>query len=185
MAGAGTWCLPALYFPVSFPSLIGHKASSALVYLRLSPQDFPAAPWALQSSAVISKGSSSVIRVSEGTALTVGSQSNVKAAQEHPREGGRCPGKGSLSAEDEVWAQWAERRAAVQVGAPKEVTCPWTEMWHQPSLSLTAIKQSTGSRKPAEASHQHPCPLSFLRSLNLVSRKMKAVHSTCILQLDF
>lgn len=93
MAGAGTWCLPALYFPVSFPSLIGHKASSALVYLHLSPQDFPAAPWALQSSAVISKGSSSVIRVSEGTALTVGSQSNVKAAQEHPREGADAQGK--------------------------------------------------------------------------------------------
>lgn len=63
MAGTGAWCLPALYYPVPFPSLIGHKASSALVYLHLSPQDFPGAPWALQSFAVIAKGSGSVTRV--------------------------------------------------------------------------------------------------------------------------
>lgn len=41
----------------------------------------------------------------------------------------------------------------VQVGAAKEVTSPWIEMWHQPSLTLIAIKQSTGARKPTEASH--------------------------------
>lgn len=87
MAGAGVWCLPALYCPVPFPSLFGHKASSALVYPHLSPQDFSGAPWALQNSAVISKGSGSVTHVSEGTTLLVGSQSNVKAAWEHPREG--------------------------------------------------------------------------------------------------
>lgn len=146
MAGAGAWCLPALYYPVPFPSLIGHKASSALVYLHLSPQDFPGAPRALQSSAVIAEGSGSV------TCVT-GHSTDCWESKQHGsiQERGRCPEKGSLSAEDGVWAWWGERRAlheGVQVGAAKEVTSPWVEMWHQPSFTLTAIKQSTGAQNP-------------------------------------
>lgn len=185
MAGAGAWCLPALYYPVPFPSLIGHKASSALVYLHLSPQDFPGAPWALQRSAVIAEGSVSLVLLA--TALTVGSQSSMGASKR-----GEDAQRKAVFLLRMGFGHGGERgeqlHEGVQVGAAKEVTSPWVEMWHQPSFTLTAIKQSTGARKPTEASHQHPCPFSFLLSFNLVSMKIKAVfllHSTCTLKLDF
>lgn len=82
-----------------------------------------------------------------GPALTVGSQSSMGASKR-----GEDAQRKAVFLLRMGFGHGGERgeqlHEGVQVGAAKEVTSPWVEMWHQPSFTLTAIKQSTGAQNP-------------------------------------
>lgn len=98
------------------------------------------------------QSSGRVTHVSEGTALTGQSQSNVKEAREHPREG-KMPRERQFFCW--MWGLGMVGRGehlhkSMQVEAAEEVASPWTETRYLPAITFSATKQSAGGRKPAE-----------------------------------